>query len=115
MRSTTLPFPSSPHWAPTTTTLGTGGGLQDAGGHLHQAAERDRLLAASGGIEEPHLAPAEPRRVDHERVDGPDLSGIGERLAERPAHDVAADGQAAVAQPTGERERGRLVFREVDD
>src|SRR4029453_12714380 len=58
IRSTTFPFPSSPHWAPTITMLGkgsSGSGLEDAARGRHQLGERTRELLAAGGIDHAHL------------------------------------------------------------
>src|SRR5262245_46315503 len=100
-RSTTFPFPSSPHWAPTITMLGkgaSGSGLEDTAWCGHQRLESAADLVAAGGVDHAHLAASEPRVIDHYGTHCPDVARVGERFLQGPAHDVPRHGEPQLSQ-----------------
>src|SRR5437867_4653812 len=114
-RSTTLPLPSSPHCVPTTTMLGMAHTSEYMVWMLEDFTNRQHALRRVREVYRQDLTSAGPRVTDHEDVAHALGAGVGDRLLELAADDVAGDRGAQVAEPARQRERHRLVRREVDD
>src|SRR5712692_4489880 len=114
-RSTTFPLPSSPHCVPTTTMLGMAHPSKEARRIGQELGDRERALGAAREVDGEE--PVSPRlRASHDQhVAHPLGARVRERVLEPAAHDIARHRGAEVAQPPCERERRRLVRREVDD
>src|SRR5512143_3867886 len=83
-----------------------------------QVGDLDRLFASDLEIQHAYtvrLALGGPGPTAHERPARPLLPRVDERLLERPADAVARHGPAPVPEAPGERQRPRLLRREVDD
>src|SRR5215468_11292301 len=120
MTSTTLPLPSSPHWVPTTTMLGMTCSRaeqvrKEPLGRREHLADGERSLRSILKIHRQQLVGGGSGTADHQRAAHALGARVGERFLESTADDVAGDRRAAVAQPPGQREGGRLLAREVDD
>src|SRR5207247_11309290 len=114
-RSTTLPLPSSPHCVPTTTMLGMAHTSEYTFWMLEDFTNRQHALRLVREVHRQDLTGAGPRVTDHEDVAHALGAGVGDRLLELAADDVAGDRGAQVAEPARQRQRHRLVRREVDD
>src|SRR5262245_51091841 len=104
--STTLPLPSSPHCAPITTMLGmiapSSRFSKILPGSIQHRGDRQRPLAAAGQVERQQLAGLRPWAADHQHVADPLRAGVGDRLLEPAADDIAGDRRAAIPQPAGQ-------------
>src|SRR5262247_3652732 len=114
-RSTTFPLPSSPHCVPTTTMLGMVHPSKDVLRMLEDLTDRQHALRSVREAHRQHLASAGPRVTDDQNVTHTLGPRIGDRFVEPTADDVARDRRAQIAQLAGQRQRHRLVRREVDD
>src|SRR5713101_7303870 len=118
MTSTTLPFPSSPHCVPTTTMLGTARAPQPREvelGLVEDLGDLQRALAARAEVQHEHFPLGGARAADDEGPADTLRAGVGDRLLEPPADDVARDRGAEVAEPPRETEGRGLLGGEVDD
>src|SRR5262245_529701 len=114
-RSTTFPLPSSPHCVPTTTMLGMAHTSKDALRMLENLTDSQHALRPVRKAHCQYLA-GTGARVTHDQDMTHALGArIGDRLVEPTADDVARDRRAQIAQPAGQRQRHRLVGREVDN
>src|SRR5437899_1963856 len=114
-RSTTLPLPSSPHCVPTTTMLGMADTSEYAFWMLEDFTNRQHALRLVREVHRQDLPRAGACVPDDEDVADALGAGVGDRLLEPAADDVSGDRSAQVAQPAGQRQRHRLLRREVDD
>src|SRR5688572_27079096 len=119
MTSTTLPLPSSPHCAPTTTMLGIPSPSQ-LPEVLHRIRQhlRHRHPALGGALlelEHQQLAGLRAGAAHHEHVAHALRARVLDRLVQAPADDVARHRGAEIPQAARQRQRRRLVLREVDD
>src|SRR5688572_21762991 len=97
MTSTTLPLPSSPHCVPTTTMLGMAAPLRFGKmplRMLQHIAHGQRPLGAVSQIERQQLLGRCPRAAYHQHVAHTLRPGIGQRVLEPAADDVAGHGGA---------------------
>src|SRR3989441_7143571 len=116
--STTLPLPSSPHWVPTTTMLGMAGlppRPHQLLGRLQRRPDLQHALGAVGEIHHQHLARARARAADDEGSGHALGPRARQRLLQTAADDVARDRDSQIAQAPRQRQRRRLLAREVDD
>src|SRR3989441_530858 len=116
MTSTTFPLPSSPHCVPTTTMLG----MADPPNvcemplrMLEHVPHGQRALAAAGQVQRQQLIGPRARAAHHQHMVHALGAGVGQRVLQAAADDVAGHRGPGVAQPAGQRERRRLLGREV--
>src|SRR4029453_1511918 len=96
-RSTTFPLPSSPHCVPTTTILGMAHTSEYAFWMFENLADRVDAFRPICKVHRQNLAGAGPRVTDHEDMPHPLGAGVGDRLLETAADDVAGHRGAEVA------------------
>src|SRR5256885_1723972 len=114
-RSTTFPLPSSPHCVPTTTMLGMAHTSEEARRVGQELGDHERALRSVRQVERQELVGARPRAPHDQCPAHPLGAGVGERVLEPAADDVAGHRGAEVGKPPREGERRGLVRREVDD
>src|SRR5882672_53853 len=118
MTSTTFPLPSSPHCVPTTTMLGMAvplDSLEVPFRMLEHVPHRQRALPAPGQVQGQQLAVRRARAAHHQDVAHALGAGVGQRVVEPAADDVTGHRGSAIPKSAGQRERRRLLAREVDD
>src|SRR5215475_5132742 len=119
MTSTTLPLPSSPHCAPTTTMLAIAcscAQLLEVPARLAQdLADVQLALAAAGQLDVEERAGSRARAAHHQNPAHSLGPRVGQRVVEAPADDVAGHRGPQVAQTPGQRQRRRLLGGEGDD
>src|SRR5689334_24923043 len=115
MTSTTLPLPSSPHCAPTTTMLGMTTPLRGLDLRemllrmLEHLAHAQRALAAAGQVQRQQLVARRAGAADDQHVARALRARVGQRVLQAAADDVAGHRDAGVAQAAGQRQRGGLL------
>src|SRR5258706_8511559 len=122
MMSTTLPLPSSPHCVPTTTMFGMSAPAslfsaqgEISFGRVEHGGHRQHALGAGGKVDREDLTGRRALAAHDQHVTHAVRARVCKRLREPAAHDVARHGGVAIAQPTRQRQRGRLLPGEVDD
>src|SRR2546426_2022546 len=114
-RSTILPFPSSPHCVPTTTMLGMTATSKESLRIREHVADGQHALPACLQIHRQDFAGSGAGVTDDQDVMDTLGTGVGDRLLEPAADDVAGHRGARVAEPARQRQRRRLLRREIDD
>src|SRR6267142_1692757 len=95
--STTLPLPSSPHCVPTTTMLGMASTFKYALWMVEDLSDPQHALRSVRKIHRDDLTRPGARVTDDEDLPHALSSGVGDRLLEPAADDVAGDRGAEIA------------------
>src|SRR5262245_29390298 len=118
MTSTTLPLPSSPHCAPTTTMLAIARScaqlLEEATGFAEHLAHVELALAAAAQLEIEQVASSRARAAHHQHPAHALGPRVGQRIVEAPGDDVAGHRRAEITQAPGQGQRRRLLRSEID-